>query len=125
MSTDFMDVLTKQLVPILGQKAVDAAADELKELAGESDGWKKTLLALTANAVEEFGPEGIQKAMDVVEALRKNEVPKIDWADLEVASDILAKLQNAEADQKTAARDFMVKLSKVLGIFLVGIIQAL
>ena len=123
--SDFMDVLTKQLVPVLGQKAVDAASDELKELAGESEGWKKTLLALTANAVEEFGPDGIQKAMDVVESLRKNEVPKIDWADLEGASDILAKLQNAEADQKNAARDFMVKLSKVLGIFLAGIIQAL
>ena len=123
--SDFLDVLTKQLVPVLGEKAVDAATKELTDLAGESEGWKKTLLALTANAVEEFGPDGIQKALDVVEALRKNEVPKIDWADLGVASDILAKLQNAEADQKTAARDFMVKLSKVLGIFLAGIIKAL
>ncbi len=123
---DILKDLLNSLVPILGQTAVDALADNLKDVtAGMDEGWKKTVLSLLTNAVEQFGPEGIQIALTAITDLMDNKPPKIDWADLEVASDIVAKLQNAEADKKSAVNDWLAKISDVLGKIIQGIIKGL
>jgi len=51
--------------------------------------------------------------------------PDIDWADLEVASNILAELQNAEADRKKSVNEILVKLSHVLGTIMTALIKGL
>jgi len=118
--------LLKNLVPALGEMGVKVLADKLNDLSAEAtEPWKKAILELTANAIESSGVAGIQMAYDAIEALINDKPPKIDWADLGVASDILAHLQNAEADRKSAAKDFFARLSTDLGAILGGLIKGL
>jgi len=123
---DWLKML-EDLVPLIGQKAVDELVAKLDDLAGDaSEAWQKAILALFGDALESNGVEGIQLATDaLIDLLDKNEPPQIDWADLKTASDILAELQNAEADRKTAAKAFMVKVSHTLGTLLGGMIKGL
>lgn len=123
-----MDIkqLLDLLLPQLGQAGVDALKDLLEDLSADQDQpWKKAVLALLADAVKNHGPEGIEMARKAIEAILAHKVPKIDWANPRTASDIVAQLQNAEADQKVAARDFFVKLGEVLGKVSVGIVLGL
>jgi hypothetical protein len=127
MSFD-LSALLNNLVPVLGEAGVGALTGELKDLAAGQEGWKKSILSLLADAVEKNGPGGIALAMTEINKLLDGKVPDIDWADLEVASDVLAHLQNVEADQKSKMNDFLVKLSHtlgtVLGALLKGILSA-
>lgn len=125
-----MDTLMKilnELVPILGQVGVDALVDELNELTeGMDDAWKKMVMNLVVNAVENHGMEGIQLALGYINALMEGErIPEIDWADLRTASDVVAHLQNAEADRKSEVNDFMAKISAVLGKIVAGLLKGL
>jgi hypothetical protein len=125
MPNNWMDLLSN-LVPSLGEMGVKTLADKLEGLSAEaSEPWKKTVLALTANAVESAGVDGIKMAWQAIEDLVNDKAPKLDWADLEVASDVLAQLQNAEADRKSEARDFFAKISTELGAILGGLIKGL
>ncbi len=125
-----MDALMKilnELVPTLGQAGVDALADELKGLTeGMDEAWKKTVMNLLISGVENYGVDGIQMAMDYINKLMDgDDLPDIDWTDLRTASDLVAQLQNAEADRKSAVKDFMAKTSKILGKILAGLIKGL
>lgn len=116
--------LLKNLIPALGQAGVDALAGELDTLSADAaEPWKKSVLALLADAVEKNGVGGIMMAYEAIEALCNDEPPEISWADLEVASDVLAQLQNAEADRKSATRDFFARISESLGAILGGLIK--
>ena len=118
--------LLKNLVPALGETGVKLLADKLDALSAEAtEPWKKAVLALTANAVESAGLDGIKLAYQAIEDLINDKPPKIDWADLEVASDVLAQLQNAEADRKSDARDFFSRVSNDIGAILGGLIKGL
>jgi len=120
------DDLIKLLGPTIGQTGIDALTSVFKDLAeGQDAAWKKAALALVANAVEKEGPGGLKLALDALDALMNDEEPDIDWADLRVASDVLAQLQNAEADTKSAVKDYIDKLSKTLGVILAGVIKGL
>jgi len=118
--------LLKNIIPALGEMGIKTLADKLDDLAADaSEPWKKAVLALVADALEKNGPDGIKMAYEAIEALVTNKPPKIDWADLEVASDILAQLQNAEADRKSAARDFFARVSDDIGAIIGGLIKGL
>lgn len=118
--------LLNTLVPALGQAGVDALSGKLADLAsGQDEEWKKSTLALLGNAIEKHGPQGLQLGLDAINAMLNDEAPDIDWADLEVASDILAQLQNAEADRRSAARAYLVQVGEVLGDLMSGIIKGL
>ena len=118
--------MLKGMIPALGEMGVKALADKLSDIAADaSEPWQKTILALVADAVEKNGATGIQMAYEAIEALINDEPPKLDWADLEIASDLLAQLQNAEADRKSAARDFFAKMSNDIGAILGGLIKGL
>lgn len=122
---DFIKLI-EQLVPIIGQKAADALADQIKGLiSDESPAWQKTVLALVADAVEKHGVLGIQIALQEIEKLLEGETPDIDFANLLVASDIVAMLEKAEAEKKTEVRDFLSKVGDVLGGILAGVIRGL
>lgn len=125
MPNKWMDLLDN-LAPVLGEMGVKTLADKLQSLSAEAtEPWKKTILALCANAVESAGLQGIDMAWKAVEDLVNDEPPKLDWADLEVASDVLARLQNAEADRKSEARDFFARVSTEIGAILGGLIKGL
>ena len=48
------------LIPVVGEEAINLTVGKLDELTGEaSEPWKKTVLSLVSDAVEEHGPAGI------------------------------------------------------------------
>ena len=122
-----MDVqaLLAMLLPQLGQAGIDALKDKLDDLGGDQEGWQKAVLELTANAIDEHGAQGLQIALDVINDLFEDKEVDIDWADLGVSSNILAELQNAEAGRKSAAKDYMAKVSETFGPILSGIIKGI
>jgi len=124
MSFDLQKFLD-DLVPVLGEAGVTALSGELSEIAADLTGWKKNVLTLLAESVEEFGAEGIQIGLDAIDQLLNNEAPDIDWADLATASNIVAALQNAEAEHRDEVSAFTVKLSHSLGKILGALVRGL
>lgn len=130
MSVDKYAKKLTGMLPDIGDKGVKAAAGELDKQANKADApWKKALLNLTADSLEKHGPEGVRMASKAVEDLfaGKRSGTKISdiTDDLETASDLLAALQNAEADRKTAARNFLKALGQTLGTLTGGFIRGL
>lgn len=120
------DALLKVLVAVLGQRAVNELAAKLDELAAEAgEPWKRAVLALVADAVEQHGPAGLLLVQEVIDDLAAGKAPDIDWANPRTASDVVAQLQNAEAGRRSAARDFAVRVGDVVGRLLVGIVRGL
>ena len=101
------------------QGALDGLAEEAKEP------WKKIVINLVADALEEYGPEGMSKVEQVLAELVAGSKPSIYFASLKTRSDFLASLQNAEAHRKTAARDFFYSLGHTIGLILRGILKGL
>ena len=121
-----MQSLLNSLIPLLGNAGVEALKEKLDDLSANQDAaWKATVLALLSDAVEENGPQGIALAQQAVEDLLNHKVPDIDWASPRTASDLVAQLQNAEADKASAVRDWFVKLGDVMALIGVGIVKGL
>lgn len=121
-----LQTLVNSLLPVLGQAGVAALVKEVGELTDEAkEPWKKAVLNLVTNAVQTFGPQGVQVATDAIERMLKGEDPDIPWADLDVASDILAHMQNAEADRVSSTSAFLTKVGKVLGLVFGGFLKGL
>lgn len=118
--------LLDNLLPIIGQVGVDALSEKFKNLAANaSQPWAQAALSLLADAVQAHGMKGIEIAQKAIDSLLNNKVPDIDWASPRTASDFVAHLQNAEADDKSAARDFFVKMGDVFGQIFHGMIKGL
>jgi len=111
----FSDAL-EGLVPIVGAQAVKLASDELDGLASDaSDPLKAAVLSLMSDAVSEHGTEGIAMAQKAVKDLLDGDTPNIDWASPRTASNLVAAMQNAEADRKTEAREMVQRIGHALG----------
>jgi hypothetical protein len=120
---DFQKMIDN-LLPVLGQVGVDTLAEVFKDLAGDQDKpWKQAALALLGDAVAANGMAGIELARKAINDLFDKKVPEIDWASPRTASDIVAKLQNAEAGDKSAANDFFVKFGDSLSKILVTLVK--
>jgi len=118
--------MLEQWFPTLGAMGVEEAAKALDGWAEDAkDPMKKLILGLVADAVEKHGMEGLNKAKDAVLGLLEGKEVELDFTDLETASNALAMLQNAEADRKSAAEDFMVKVGETLGPILGALIKGL
>ncbi len=121
-----MAALLDVLVGVLGQKAVTDLSARLEALALDAgEPWKRAVLALVADAVERHGAVGLVLVRHAIADLAAGEAPHIDWADPRTASDVVAQLQNAEADRRSAARDFVEKVGEALGGILVGLTRTL
>lgn len=122
---DFQKLLNT-LLPIIGQAGVDLLTEKFQDLAADQDKpWAKVALMLLADAVETHGMQGIDLARKAIDDLLDNKVPEIDWASPRTASDFVAKLQNAEAEDKSAVRDFFTKIGDVLAPLLTALIKGL
>ena len=114
-----------QLIPVVGEKALRQIQNLLSEAEEDQGGWKKTMLSLVADAIEQHGAQGIVVAQKAIADLMAGKAPNINWANPRTASDIVAMMQSAEAEQKTAYHDFGVKVSQTLGILLSGLLKGL
>jgi hypothetical protein len=122
---DFKQLLDN-LLPIIGPAGVTALEDVFDDLAADRDQvWAKTALSLLADAIDQYGMDGIAVARKALDSVFENEVPDLNWASPRTASDFVANLQNAEAVEKGAARDFVAKISAVFGQIFAGMIKSL
>tara|TARA_Y100000034_G_C6624557_1_gene272380 strand:- start:101 stop:487 length:387 start_codon:yes stop_codon:yes gene_type:complete len=122
--SDFSKTLDS-LVDTLGEAGVTLLSGQLSDLSSQADEpWQKLVLEMVAQGVESNGMDGIRLAEDALKSLMDNEVPDLSFLDLASASDVLAQLQNAEADRKREARDLAVKAGKTIGAILSGVIRA-
>ena len=122
---DFAKML-EGLIPILGKRAVDKLTEQFKELAAaQNDPWKHSSLLLLAEAIEVHGPEGVALAQKAIHDLLDHKVPSIDWANPRTASDIVAKLQNAEAGDKAQADEFFAKVGQSMSTLFTALVENL
>jgi hypothetical protein len=109
----------------IGEEGVDKLADFLDDEAEKADEpWKKTTLDLLADAGRRHGPEGFKMAQDAVERLldgKEVDLRKVT-KNLLIASNLLAQLQNAEADRKDRARKWLTAVGQTLGKILKAVI---
>lgn len=114
------------LVPIVGETLIEKTKKDLQELSDDAnDPTKKLVYSLTAGAIEQLGPEGIEVAKQAVEDLLAGKAPDINWASPRLASDAVALLQNAESSKKKKAQAATQKVGEVLGRAGVVLIKAL
>lgn len=113
------------LVTKLGDAGVDKLAEFLDAEAAKADApWKRTTLDLLADAGRKHGPEGFKMAQEAIERL----LDKGDGKDIRqltsnllIASNLLAELQNAEADRKAQVRKWLTAIGQTLGEILKAI----
>ena len=119
--------MLQMLLPIIGQTAVHELSDKVADLSkGTDTEWQKTVLDLMAQAIKKYGPNGMALAVQEVNNLLDHKPASIpDWADLKTASDIVAQMENAEADHKKVVNDYITKVSEVLGVILSALIKGL
>lgn len=105
-----------------GKDLLEEAQEALEDLALDSDDpTGKVVLSLLSDAVEQYGPMGIEMGQDAIRKLLAGKSPDIDWANPRTASDAVALLQNAERRQRKRAREASRKagiLLQTLGSFL-------
>jgi hypothetical protein len=110
----------------LGQEGIDKLADFLDGEADKADEpWKKTVLDLLADARRKHGPDGFKMAQDAVERLldkgEGKDIRKVT-SNLLIASNLLAQLQNAEAERKERAKKFLKAVGQTIGEILKAVI---
>ena len=100
--------LLRQLVPGLAGRSLDVANRALEDLQSKAKKpLQREMVAVLADAVDKYGPDGIEKAKSAVDALLGGKDVDLDFLDMETASDLLAAMQNAEADEKSRSRDIL------------------
>lgn len=111
----------------VGEEGVEKIAQLLDEEAAKADEpWKRTLIDLLADSARRHGPEGFQMAQDAVERMLDgdgNDIRRVT-KNLLIASNLLAQLQNAEADRKDRARKWLRAVGQTLGTILKALVGA-
>ncbi len=109
---------------LMALRSAEAAATKLsKESEGEP--WKGAILGMLADAIEEHGWEGKDKVEKALDDIAVGLEPDLSFVSLKTRSDVLASLQNAEADQQNAAKQFFIQVGKTLGVIIKGVIKGL
>lgn len=111
----------------IGEEGVDQLAGVLDDEAAKADEpWKRTLLDLLADGARRHGPEGFKMAQDAVERMLDGDDKDIRKVtkNLLIASNLLAQLQNAEADRKERARKWLRAIGETLGTILKAVVGA-
>ena len=115
--------------PALGKAGSDALAKAIDDLAKETDNEiGQQLLGWVEATVKLQGPGAVVGLKDwIVDMAKGDSVPPFPDPPppLRVQSEMLAKLQNAEADAKSKFKDQMVLIGDALGSVLLGIVTGL
>lgn len=115
------------LVSKLGEEGVDKLAAVLDDQASKADEpWKRTLLDLLADGARRHGPEGFAMAQDAVERMLDGDDTDIRKVtkNLLIASNLLAQLQNAEADRKDRARKWLRAVGQMIAQIVKAVVGA-
>lgn len=121
---DDMKDLLKNLLPGLTERGLDEAVKSLDKLSGAAkNSLTKSMLTYVAEMLDQHGPTGLDKAQRKLFAMLDGKEVDIELKDLRAASDLLAAMQNAEADEKTRAKDVLRAIGQSAGTLLGSIIK--
>lgn len=112
-----LDPNIEEKIQDLGDAGVAKLRELLDDKANEATvGWQKSIYTLMSSSVGIYGPTGVTKALNALDSLVNGDDPDFDWSDvdLEVSSDILARMQNMEAGNNTANRAFLIKVGEAV-----------
>jgi hypothetical protein len=117
------------LVAKLGESGVDKLAGFFEDEAAKADEpWKRTSLDLLADAGRKHGPEGFKMAQEALERLldkgEGKDIRKMT-SNLLLASNLLAELQNAEAEHKARVRKWLLAIGQTIGQILKAVVGTL
>jgi len=123
--SDFADAL-RGLKDRLGDEGIESASAELDKLANKADSpWQASMVKMLADGVRKHGDEGLDLVVDQVDKMLAGKTHDFSFTDLRTASDVVAKLQRAEAERKTKVRTFMAKAANILGMILKAIVSSI
>ncbi len=120
---DGVDDITDALAP----KAVEEINKALEGIEVKEE-WQATLLGVVVDSVETYGVTGIQKAKDLVWNLIEGkpfDQEAFNNLSLRAQSDLVAQLQNKEADEQTAVKDFFAVVGHMFGGVLVAVAKGM
>lgn len=119
--------MVQSLIGILGQPAVDRLMNDVRALAADKDeAWKRVVLSTLADLTQAHGLDGVQMGIDLIEGvLSKEEVPDLSGLSLRTQSDLLAELQQAEAEKKQKVSSFLKTVGESMGSVVSGILVGL
>jgi len=107
------------LVGLLGALGNEGVEKVLKEIdavvAGAEDPAERFVLKMMAESLDKYGSEGISIALKQLSSILDGDAVDLNFDDLEMASDALALLQNAEADKKKMVRDYADRVADFFG----------
>jgi len=111
----------------LGDPAAELAADELRDLATDADGWEALALNVAAQAVIDHGPDGIKLASTQLIELVEGRRTELDVADARTSHAILVAMEQGEKVRRRDIRNWFTKLGVVLGslgaVFMSGVVS--
>ena len=124
---EFGAELVGALAPVVGEATANVLSEELGKMAADAeDPLNKALLSMMTNAMKEHGAVGIQSVITAVTDLSAGkQVDLTKITDLETASDLLAVMQNQEADRREAANDMLTQIGKSLGVVTSALVSGL
>jgi hypothetical protein len=87
---------------------------------------ERLVLAALADGIQRHGPEGARLVGDALTRILDGEagVP-LDLSNLRIASDTLALLERLEADERSAARELVTRVTRAVGPAVSALLGAL
>lgn len=124
MANNELELAIDALLPVLGEAASKKIAEELGTLGGKvGKKWQKEALMLLAHMVEAHGPEGLNKAKDVIDDIFEGKAPDLSGMSLRAASDFMGGLQVLEAEGRKETQQYLQAVSESMASILAAILK--
>lgn len=99
----------------LSDEAVAYLVAELERFEAQADSaWKHVILSIVKDLLRKHGVKGVKMAVELIRDVAQDKAPDLSDLSLRNASDVVAKLQKAEADRKSSFSEYMGILAEFL-----------
>lgn len=116
------------VIDLAGDLSKEGLALLIKELdkleADATEPWKKVMLAMVSDLLDIHGIEGLEIAKRIISQIGEGEVPNLEGLRIRTASDVLAKLQQAEVQDRALHNTYIIYLTEVLAGLIKGLLLA-
>lgn len=118
-----MNEAFKDLIPVLLASGQAVLAEKLQSIKPTSS-LEQLALKMLVEVVSREGPAGVAIVSEKLDRLLSGDSSAVlDFADLELASDLLYAQEKAEAAHKSAAKDLVVRVGELAGPILAGVLK--
>ncbi len=109
-----------------GAVGVQKLNDAIDGVAAESqEPWKKAVISLMGDAIDEYGLDGINKVADLVKNAIDGKGVDLEFASLKTRSDFLAAMQVLEAEGKAKVMELIQRIGSYIATLVRSILAGL